>query len=220
MLDQKKLLNLLIFDLDGTLVDSSQDLASSVNHALGELGLNAVEPGLIISYVGDGIEKLLKRALTEAHRDRLKEALNLFRVHYGEHMLENTTLYPGVEEVLEHYSRFGKKMVVSTNKPEAFSRRILDSLGVSHFFNMVIGGDSTGLRKPHPEPIVKVLTGLKVEKERAVMVGDGVNDILSARAAGVWSCAVGYGFTDGEVLKGLNPDFLVESILDIIRYFI
>src|SRR3972149_1085297 len=147
-------IDLLIFDLDGTLVDTRADLTAAVNHTLEKLALPPLSMEQVCRYVGDGLETLLSRALGLQHGDLVDNAVRLFRDYYGLHLLDRTRLYPGVRETLEHFR--GKRKAIVTNKPLAFSERILAGLEIESHFEVILGGDSTVQRKPHPEPALKV----------------------------------------------------------------
>lgn len=205
--------DLLIFDLDGTLADTKQDIAMAVNLTLQAFGLPPKEPTVIYGYVGDGVRKLLHRAF-EGQPDGLYErALKVFRQHYLAHLLDTTQFYPGVMEVLDHFKH--KKKAIATNKPFEYTQKIVSGLGVGDRFDLVLGGDSTLHLKPHPAIIQEVLDRLGVQGKRAVMIGDGVNDILAARAAGTKSCAVGYGLGQPEDLLAAKPDFFCARLKDL-----
>ena len=205
--------DLLIFDLDGTLADTKLDIATAVNLTLKEFGLPPKESAVIYGYVGDGVRKLLQRAFEGQPLGFYERGLKVFRQHYLAHLLDTTQFYPGVLEVLDHFK--GKKKAIATNKPSEYTQKIIDGLGVRDRFDLVLGGDSTLHLKPHPAVIQEVLSQLGVDGKRAVMVGDGVNDILAARAAGTKSCAVGYGLGRMEDLLAASPDFFCDQIKDL-----
>jgi len=209
--------DLLIFDLDGTLADTKQDIATAVNLTLKEFGLPPKESAVIYGYVGDGVRKLLQRAFEGQPQGFYERALKVFRQHYLTHLLDTTQFYPGVLEILDHFK--GKKRAIATNKPFEYTQKIIEGLGVRDHFDLVLGGDSTLHLKPHPAIIQVVLGRLGVDGKRAVMVGDGVNDILAARAAGAKSCAVGYGLGQTEDLLAANPDFFCDRIKDLSGLF-
>ena len=209
--------DLLIFDLDGTLADTKDDIATAVNLTLREFNLPPKEPAAIYSYVGDGVRKLLQRAFEDQSQGLYDQALKVFRKHYLAHLLDSTQFYPGVLEVLDHFKN--KKKAIATNKPFEYTRNIIDGLGVRSRFDLVLGGDSTLHLKPHPAIVKEVLGRLGIEGDRAIMIGDGVNDILAARAAGTKSCAVGYGLGRVEDLLAVNPDFFCENVRDLPRLF-
>ena len=183
----------LIFDLDGTLIDSKKDLIRSVNAMLVEMGRETLHEDTVSSYIGHGAPKLIERALgngaTEEERER---ALKFFLAHYEEHKLDSTCAYPGVAEALEELREF--PMAVLTNKPVRVSRRILEGLGLVKYFRAVYGGNSFETKKPDPLGARKILDELDASAEEAMMVGDSEVDVQTARNAGTLAAAVNYGF--------------------------
>ncbi len=209
--------DLLIFDLDGTLVDTRRDLANSVNHTRQAYGLPELGLAEVMQYVGDGVRKLLERSLPNATPERVDAALATFREHYGAHLLDHSTLYPGAREVLQHFA--DKKKAVLSNKPEGFTRTILSGLGIADAFDLVLGGDSLPVLKPDPAAIHHILTTLGALPEKSVMVGDSPNDIKAGRAAGVLTCAVTYGYRDREELQAEGPDYLIDDLRELTGVF-
>lgn len=206
---------LLIFDLDGTLIDSRQDLVNAVNAARAHLGLPPIEDQLIASYVGDGAPVLIQRALgTQATEERIRQALQFFLDYYGEHKLDFTRPYPGVRETLERLAEGKLKMAVLTNKPVRISRAILEGLGLDGFFFAVYGGNSFAHKKPHPVGVEALLSEAGVPREAALMVGDSAVDVRTARNAGVKVCGVTYGFQP-ESLREEPPDLLVDCFSEL-----
>jgi len=183
----------LIFDLDGTLIDSKQDLIHSVNAMLVEMGREMLHEDTISGYIGHGAPKLVGRALgngtTEEDRER---ALKFFLAHYEQHKLDTTRAYPGVAEALEELRGF--PMAVLTNKPVRVSNRILEGLGLAKYFRAVYGGNSFETKKPDPLGAKKILEELGAAAEQTMMIGDSEVDIQTARNAGTFAVAVNYGF--------------------------
>ncbi|MCI0484842.1 MAG: HAD-IA family hydrolase [candidate division NC10 bacterium] len=204
---------LLIFDLDGTLADTRADLTAAVNHALKELALPPLSMDQVCRYVGDGLQTLLSRALGIPNGDLLENAVRLFRDYYGLHLLDRTRLYSGVRETLDHFR--GKRKAIVTNKPLAFSERILAGLEIESHFEVVLGGDSTVQRKPHPEPALKVLTLTGVDPRLAAMVGDSPADIEMAQQAGVYSVGVTYGLRSAAEVRAAGPDLLLDDLTQL-----
>jgi phosphoglycolate phosphatase len=200
--DEMKAIDLMIFDLDGTLVTSGNDIAMSVNYTLETLGLPVVEYRIILQFIGDGVRKLIERSLGPASQDR---------------MLDTTTLYPGVSEVLQYFQ--DKKKVLLTNKRYQFARDISDGLDIANFFDEIMGADSTFYMKPDARLIYPLLRRFSVRPEQTVMIGDGVNDVLLAKNAGVLSCSSLNGLTDRNVLLKLKPDFSYENLLELTKLF-
>ncbi|MFQ5840298.1 MAG: HAD family hydrolase [Candidatus Methylomirabilales bacterium] len=210
--------DLILFDLDGTLVDSLADLTAAVNHTLREYGRFPLDPCLVREYVGDGVRKLMERSLAGEDPASLDRAVAQFRTYYGSHLLDHTRLYPGVAEVLQHFTE--KVKAVVTNKPQEFSLKILEGLGIAQHFAMVVGGDSGQEQKPHPQPAQHILTGLGVGAARTAMVGDSPVDIEMAKRAGLFACAVTYGLRSREELQAAGPDLLLDDLRELCRHLL
>jgi phosphoglycolate phosphatase len=174
----------------------------------------------VSDYVGSGVKLLIERALPRLKEDQLEKALAEFRNSYDRHLLDTTALFPGMLEILEHVSAAGKRSAVLTNKPEGFALRILSSLNVSRFFSAVWGGDTGPLKKPDPEPVITLMRRFSVEPGRTVLIGDGVNDVLAAKAAGISSIALGYGYSPADELKALQPECFLASPVELRRFFL
>ena len=204
-------MNLVIFDLDGTLIDSSIDLANSVNATRAHLGLPPIENELVYSYVGNGAPVLIRKALGPEYSEKVVEdALLFFLGYYREHMLDNTVLYPGVREALERFRAAGIPMAVLTNKPVRFSEAIVDGLGLASHFIRVYGGNSFDFKKPHPVGVEKLMSESGARREKTVMVGDSGVDVQTARNAKITACGVTWGFQP-ETFTAHPPDFLVDK---------
>jgi phosphoglycolate phosphatase len=211
-------MNLLIFDLDGTLIDSKLDLVHSVNAARGLMELPPLSEQLVSSYVGNGAPMLMRRALgPEASEAEVERGLDFFLKYYRAHMLDNTRLYPGVREALDRLHESGAKLAVLTNKPVRFSRSIVEGLGLSEHFFQVYGGNSFDQKKPDPVGIEMLLTESGVARERTVMVGDSGVDVQTARNAKVRACGVSYGFQP-ETFVQYPPDLLVSDMGELADY--
>ena len=183
----------LIFDLDGTLIDSKRDLVTSVNAMLRTVGRSELPEHTIASYVGSGASVLVKRALgREAGEEQVQKALAVFLAHYEEHELDTTRAYPGVDETLPKLARY--PLAVLTNKPWRFSVRILEGLGLLRYFKSIYGGNSFETKKPDPLGAQTILREFDVEPEQALMVGDSEVDVQTARNAGMSAAIVNYGF--------------------------
>jgi phosphoglycolate phosphatase len=186
----------LVFDLDGTLVDSAPDIAAAVNALFAELSLPEVELALIRRMIGDGAPVLLERAL--AHVGAVHTAADLmprFSLHYGENAVKLTTVYPAVRETLTHLRSLGCRLGVCTNKPIVPTRAVLAALGLDTLIEAVVGGDSLPQRKPAPEPLLAVIHALGGMPDNAVLIGDSAVDLACAEAAGVPAIIIpsGYG---------------------------
>jgi phosphoglycolate phosphatase len=206
---------LLIFDLDGTLVDSRLDLANSVNAMLEHFGKPLLPNDVIASYIGDGAPMLVRRSLGDPDDEAyVQSALEFFLLYYRAHKLDNTFVYPGIKESLDSIrsSRNGTtiKMSVLSNKPVGPSRAIVEALGLGSYFFQVYGGNSFHTKKPDPTGVQALLQESGAEPGQTVIVGDSDVDVLTARNAGIYSIGVNYGFAPHTFLDA-PPDVLVET---------
>jgi phosphoglycolate phosphatase len=206
--------NLLIFDLDGTLVDSKQDLVNSVNATRAWMGLEALPDAVVSSYVGDGAPTLIRRVLPGVSEPILAEALHHFLEYYREHMLDESTLYPGVREALDRLHAAEIPLAVLTNKPVRFSVQLIEGLGLEMHFFRIYGGNSFEEKKPHPVGIDRLVAESSAARERTVMVGDSAVDVRTARNAGVQACGVSWGFQP-ETFAIAPPDFVIDRMGDL-----
>lgn len=204
---------LLVFDLDGTLVDSKEDLAVAVNVALESFDFPPLPHPTIYSYVGDGASMLIRRALRPENAGLLPEVLDRFLEYYRRHLLDTTRAYPGVVESLRKWSGM-YDMAVLTNKPLAMTEVILSGLSLSGYFTEVRGGDSFENKKPHPQGLLHILRQAGVEAPEAMMVGDSRNDVLAGRAAGTVTCGVTYGL-GASSFSEYPPDFTIDRFPDL-----
>jgi phosphoglycolate phosphatase len=212
-------MDLLIFDLDGTLIDSKLDLAHSVNAMLAHMGRQQIDNDIISSYVGNGAPVLVLRALgSEAGDADVEKGLEYFLAYYAEHKLDCTRAYPGVREALDRLHEDGVKLSVLTNKPVRISKAILEGLGLN-YFERVYGGNSFEQKKPHAVGVNTILAELHVRRERAMMVGDSSVDVRTARNAKIKCCGVTYGFQP-ESLSEEPPDLLVDNMEELARQVI
>lgn len=213
----------LLWDLDGTLIDTGRDLATAVNGMLEEYGLEPLTNERVASHVGKGARNLVTRCLEDRGRVDLgdaaiSEALRVFETHYDRHLLDTTRPFPGLLPVLAALSARGERMGVVTNKPAGFSRQLLRALELEPHFGALVGGDTTARRKPDPEPLHAALLQLGLGSlsagDRAagvLMIGDTPIDIETARAAGVRSLAVSWGFASRAVLEAARSDRTVDD---------
>lgn len=205
-------IKLLIFDLDGTLVDSRQDLANSVNAMLRWLNQPELPCDLIASYIGDGAPMLVRRALGDPDDEtQVQSALEYFMKWYREHKLDTTYVYPGMLEALKAIREADviRKMAVLSNKPVNPSRGIVEALGLGPFFFQTYGGNSFHTKKPDPLGALRLCEEAGVQPAETVVVGDSANDVLTARNAGMWSIGVTYGLAPQSLLLA-PPDVLID----------
>jgi phosphoglycolate phosphatase len=212
-----KNIGLMIFDLDGTLVDSGGDIVSSVNYTLKSLDIPTKSHEEILSFVGDGVHKMIERAIGENFQHLFGRAIDIFSDYYVRHMLDTTRLCDSVIEVLEHFR--SKIKIIITNKRRFFTLRMTDALGISKYFEEIIGADSTAYRKPDPRLFIPLLERFHAVYNDTVVIGDGVNDIMLAKNTGVLSCALLNGLTKRENLLALDPDFACEGLRELIKLF-
>jgi phosphoglycolate phosphatase len=210
-------IQLLVFDLDGTLIDSKKDLALSVNAVREWKGMPRLPNETVASYVGQGVPTLIRRALAngaagEVTEEAVQEATAFFLDYYRAHMLDNTIAYDGVREALEELN--DRTLAVLTNKPVAFSRAILAGLKLADYFAFVYGGNSFEQKKPDPVGVIKLMSDTGASPRETVMVGDSDTDVLTGRNAGVWTCGVTYGL-GSHTLGRVVPDVLVEDLREL-----
>jgi len=215
-----KKIKLVIFDLDGTLIDSELDLAASVNAMLRHYGRKELPIQVIGTYIGDGAPTLIRRALGDpADREFLQDALNYFLAYYRDHKLDNTYPYEGIKQALEQIGngeRFPRKLAVLTNKPVRASQAIVAGLGLATYFFQIYGGNSFNTKKPDPFGANTLMREAGVTAEETAMVGDSEVDIFTARNAGLWSVGVTYGFSP-QTLEQVPPDVMVDSPKELAR---
>jgi phosphoglycolate phosphatase len=218
------LIELVIFDLDGTLIDSRLDLVHSVNAALRHIQRPELPDDVIASYVGDGAPILIQRALGGEAIDEalIRKGLEFFLTYYREHKLDHTTVYPGIREALAAIQNSGngnpRKMAVLSNKPVNPSRAIVEALGLGQYFAQIYGGNSFPTKKPEPEGALKLVTEAGVRPEQAAIVGDSHVDIRTGRNAGLWTVAVTYGFAP-HTLEVEAPDVVVDHPTELVEVF-
>jgi len=212
---------LVVLDLDGTLVDSAPDLAFSIDTMLIQLGLPPQGEDRVRTWIGSGAERLVKRALTgdlyaEPEEALFQTAVALFSDIYGQNTFRRSRLYPGVSEGLDYLLATNRKLGCVTNKRERFTQPLLKSLGIFENFAVVVAGDSLVAKKPDPLPLLHVGSTTGVAAERSLMVGDSVNDVTAARAAGFSVVCVRYGYNNGENIADTLPDAIVDSLTELV----
>jgi len=213
-------IQLVIFDLDGTLIDSRLDLVHSVNAALRHIDRPELPDEVIASYVGDGAPILIQRALGAEAADQalVGKGLEFFLSYYREHKLDHTTVYPGIAQALAGIQQSSngtpRRLAVLTNKPVKASRAIVEGLGLGQFFSQVYGGNSFATKKPDPQGARQLLQESNLTPERAAIVGDSQVDVRTGRNAGLWTVGVTYGFAP-HTLENESPDVLVDSAQEL-----
>ena len=203
----------LIFDLDGTLVDSKKDLTASVNHVRHKFGLSSLTEEEIAGFIGNGAQALIQRVLgPEVSEPNVQAGLQMFLSYYRTHMLDQSVLYPGVRETLERLADC--RLAVLTNKPVHFSCAMLDGLGIYRCFTAVYGGNSFHQKKPDPVGIFQILSDTRGQRERTWMIGDSAVDVQTGRNAGVATCGVTYGYAT-ETFKASPPDHIIDRFSEL-----
>jgi phosphoglycolate phosphatase len=205
----------LIYDLDGTLVDSLEDIASSVNFVRADNGFGNLSLEEVRFYVGDGTNSLVSKAVPGKDEKFRQTAVDKFKSYYEKHMLDTTVMFTGVKEMLE--SLKDKKKAILTNKSEVYAKDIVKYLGISDYFVEVWGGDTLDVRKPDPKTILELAKKTRSDLLKTVMIGDSANDFLVAKAAGVASIAVSYGYCDLKQIESYKPNFIVKKPQEIIN---
>ena len=215
---------LVVFDLDGTLIDSAPDLATAVDAVLGERGLPPAGVDKVRDWVGNGTHKLVERALTDATRASGEPASEAdvdaaharFLIHYGAAPCERTLLYEGAGELLETLTAAGVACALVTNKPAAFLPPILERFGLGDRFAVTVGGDTLARKKPHPDPLLHAAERTGISPDRALMIGDSRHDVAAGKAAGFRTLAVTYGYNHGEPVRDSAPDHVVDPLAELL----
>jgi phosphoglycolate phosphatase len=205
-------IKLIMFDLDGTLVDTLQDITDSLNYALRPHGINRLTTADTMKMVGEGVGRLVEKALPVEKLHLKNDVMNKFIDYYSRHLSDNSKEYPFVRETLENLTGFRKAII--SNKREAPSKRLLEELGLSEYFDLIIGSDTAGKRKPSPEPVLYAVTRLGSNPEESIIVGDSNYDIEAGEKAGVKTVAVTYGYRPRESL--LKADYIIDDIRELV----
>ncbi|MEN8905031.1 MAG: HAD-IA family hydrolase [Clostridiales bacterium] len=208
-------IDLILFDLDGVLIDSSEDITNSVNLTLKEFGFTGLPKEEIVSFLGHGPKDLIDKAFGNQSNMLKVNALKFYKNNYYNNCTNKTRLYDDVEIFLKKFKN--KKMAVVTNKLENPSKRILNFLDVVNYFNLIVGPDSIAKLKPDSEGILKVLNELSVDPKKTIMIGDSNVDIIAGKSAGVHTCGIKNRFGNQEDLLSENPDYLIDSLEDLVK---
>jgi len=218
----KRPCHLFLFDLDGTLIDSRADITRSVNLALARMNLPQLHESRITDFVGNGMTVLMERSLRETtglqpESALIQEGVRLLKEEYANHLLDQTLLCPHVREGLDRLS--WARFAVVSNKPEVFSRRILEGLGIGSRFSIVLGGDSTPKHKPDPASLLMAMKYCNVPASLTAMIGDSPVDMQAGKAAGVTTCGVLGGYRPAKELEATGCDLLIDSLLELADHF-
>lgn len=215
--------NVLLFDLDGTLVDSAPDLTLAVNKTLRELNKKEFDQQSMHYWVGNGAKVLIERALSgsstinkQLDPTLVQDALTIFLAHYQQCLCVESTLYDDVKEGLYALKETGFRLAIITNKPTVFIQPILTGLGIGELFEILIGGDTLSEKKPSPAPLNYALAQLNVSAEQCLMIGDSKNDILAAKAANIDSVGLTYGYNYGEDINQYQPQWCFDSFAELL----
>lgn len=206
-------ISLIVYDFDGTLVDTLFDIADSVNLALADLNLSQLPRETIRKYVGKGVERLMMQTLDGTGFKDIPQAVDLFKKHYSKNLVNHTDFYPHGREILDHFKN--KKQAICSNKPEGFVRQILEPLNSLKSFDVIIGGDSVKSKKPNPEGLNLILKQLGVPPEDAVLIGDSPVDIETGKRAGVHTCVVNYGLGFADEIAAAGPDCSIDCLSEL-----
>jgi phosphoglycolate phosphatase len=205
---------LLLYDLDGTLVDTLEDLTASANHMLRALGSPTISSQEVRRHVGHGVRELVRRCLKSDESSRIDDGMRVYLAHYAQHRLDHARLYPGAREVLEHFA--SRRQAVVTNKPNPFSRDILEALGIARYFAEIIAGDSGFPKKPDPGAALALMRAEAVTPGETVLIGDSPIDVETARNAGVGVACLLHGLSDAAELSATSPDVLVKDFAELL----
>ncbi len=211
---------MILLDLDGTLVDSVPDLAFCVDEMLRQLGRPSCGEARVRDWVGNGVERLVKRALLgqlegEPAQAEFERAYPIFLELYAENTSRRSRLYPGISEGLAWLARQGYPLGCVTNKAARFSEPILKNMGIAHYFGIVVSGDSLPRKKPDPLPLRHAAEFFGVPPERALLVGDSISDVQAARAAGFQVACVSYGYNHGRDIREARPEVVIDSLTEL-----
>ncbi|MCM8776498.1 MAG: HAD-IA family hydrolase [Candidatus Omnitrophica bacterium] len=207
---------LIVYDLDGTLVDTRDDIASAVNHALWQLGFPVLNRPEVCRFVGRGLHYLIGHCLGVEDPDTVERGAKLYREYYAAHLLDHSRLYPGAKEVLEYFKL--RKQMVMTNKPNPYARDILEALGVAGYFVKIVAGNDEYPHKPSPDAVLAMMNAEAVQPEDVLFVGDSPIDIETGRNAGILTIVLSHGFSTEDELKSAAPDVIFKNLSGFLQY--
>lgn len=210
------MLKLIFYDLDGTLVDTREDIARSANAMLAQMELPRLEHSEIAGYVGRGVHHLISGCLKSSDPKKVEKAIKLYRKHYSEHMLDHSRLYPGVLEMLKHFKHLPQ--IVFTNKPNPFSADMLKALGVAEYFQEILAGDCEYPKKPDPSAVLAMMKRFSASPDETLFVGDSLVDMETAGNSGVRAAAVTHGFSTREELQSAAPEKIAGDFFELLEW--
>ncbi len=200
---------MIVYDLDGTLVDTLQDITNAANHMLSQMHASALTPDQVRRFVGRGMHQLIVDCLQTEDPGRIAEGLRVYRAYYREHLVDHSRLYPGVLAVLEYFQ--ARTQAVISNKPNPYSKDLLEALGIGKYFLEVIGGDAPYPRKPDPSSLKVLIARARVSPEETMIIGDSPVDVETGRRAGIFTATVTHGLADRDDLISARPDAMADS---------
>ena len=206
--------SLIVYDLDGTLVDTGEDIAQAVNHMLARLSTAPLSLEEIRQYVGRGLHDLIGRCLKTDDPARVEQGVRLFGDYYADHLADHSTLYPGVRDVLEHFKT--RAQAVLTNKPHPHAQDLLRALGIADYFLAVLPGGTDYPKKPHPAALQALMGQARVQPAETLLIGDSTIDVATGRSAGVFTVIVSQGFEDPRQLQASSPDVVVRDFEELL----
>lgn len=207
---------LMIFDLDGTLVDTRIDIANSINQAMEKNGIRTLPEEKIFSFIGNGVDYLVEKCIGKTHMDQFDAIRTEYLGIYEQNISQNTTVYDDAIETLEHFSELDK--VILSNKPEKLCKLLLADLKLDKYFKEICGGDTFGVLKPEKKGVKTLYKKYGVLQEETLLIGDGPQDINAAKNAGIKMAAVTYGYHSENRLKKENPDLLIDTLSALFQY--
>ena len=205
---------MIVYDLDGTLVDTLQDITNAANHMLSQLGVAALSPDQVRRFIGRGMRQLVMDCLQTESPERIAEGMRIYRAYYHQHLTDNSRLFPAALEVLEFFS--GRTQAVISNKPNPYSTDLLKALGVDRYFFEIIGGDDPYPRKPDPASLRVLMERADASNEQTIVIGDSPIDVELGRSAGVFTVCVTHGLSDRHDLIAAKPDAMVEGFASLL----
>ncbi len=207
---------LIIYDLDGTLVDTREDIARAANHMLSFFNVPSLDRPVIERFVGKGLHHLIKSCLKTEDTKQIEKGSKVYREYYAKHMLDHTVLYPGAQGALNFFK--DRLQAVITNKPNPYSRQILEALGIAGYFVEIVAGDTDYPKKPDPTAVLSIMKREKVETDETLFVGDSLIDIETGRNAGIETVVISHGFEGEETLQSANSAGVVGSFDELLTF--